>query len=216
MSDSINEQRCEHGRTADDQHERNGDTCFHPFACFDQCTGPFVVTPPRQVRGFALCTEPSGVPGRACEKYEGHDGLHRLMPAVVTPPAQDEQQEERAQVEAWFARCPQGEMQTSRGHVRSLGEYDGWLPTDPDEARAVLARQFPAAPSMSTDHTDEPVTLAHVVAALSVTYKPEGVLIWLEAMRQKHSTNPVVLAEHVRRLGDADPADFTIKEAQRG
>jgi len=59
-------------------------------------------------------------------------------------PEQPATEDERAQVEAWFAAHPpetMATMQTSRGRVQSLDEYDGWLPIDPDEARAVLARQ---------------------------------------------------------------------------
>lgn len=63
-----------------------------------------------------------------------------------------------------------------------------------------------------------PPSLAQIVAALSVTYSDEGVLIWLTANRVH---GPVAadlvqrgelaeLADMVRWIGDADPADFEI------
>lgn len=67
-------------------------------------------------------------------------------------------------------------------------------------------------------------SLAQIVAALSVTYRPEGVLTWLTATRMDSGLSArsmigdgeiAEVAEAVRRIGDADPSDFTVTEARQ-
>lgn len=77
----------------------------------------------------------------------------------------------------------------------------------------------------------QPVTLAQIVAALSVTYTDAGVLTWLTAKHKNLRSKPdgnwtcspqeciasghiEEVADLVRRMGDADPADFATSEAR--
>lgn len=70
-----------------------------------------------------------------------------------------------------------------------------------------------------------PVTLAQIVAALSVTYTDEGVAIWLTSPNTwANDQRPIEMiadgkadevAKIVGWIGDADPSDFVVSERDR-
>lgn len=84
----------------------------------------------------------------------------------------------------------------------------------------------------SSERLAEAPSLAQIVAALSVTYRDEGVLVWLSARNKllvlgggsRRTCSPfeflregrsAEVADAVRRIGDADPSDFTVTERVR-
>lgn len=79
-------------------------------------------------------------------------------------------------------------------------------------------------PPPATPTPEPEVTLTQIVAALSVTYTPGGVVTWLRAANGTlnglcpadviERGDAEAVARAVRLIGDADPADFAVVERE--